>query len=303
MESTGKVVVVGSVNLDLCFYVDRIPKIGETTAASKLLYSLGGKGANQAIAASNLGGSVLFVATVGQDSNAHLVKEYLLDHGLGLEFVMVLPEAETGVASITVDADGENVVTVALGANLRMAQGHVNSVPFEKHDVLLTQLEVSQEAVLSCLRRAASLGLTSILNAAPITSWAREACNNANIVILNEGELVELTGQAAQEDIEISARSLRASTDQIIVVTLGGDGVFALVDDRSIRVASHKVRVRDTTGAGDCFVGAFASGIAHGYPLEDSLVFANAAAGVSVQRFGTATSMPSQEDVEYLVRG
>lgn len=290
--------VVGSVNLDLSFYVDDLPRIGETVAASNLLYSLGGKGANQAIAASNLGARVTLVATLGEDSNGDVAREFLLENGLDLEFVETVPDAPTGVASIVIGSRGDNMVTVALGANERMTTQQIETCPMTNGDILVTQLEISREAVQASLVRAADSGATSILNAAPIRSWAERVWARADVVIVNEVELQAIAGVSHIADIETTARSLRGAASQSVVVTLGGAGVFALINNRAVFLAGHKVSVQDATGAGDCFVGAFASRLARGWPLEDSLVYANAAAAVSVQRFGAAVSMPKEEDVD-----
>ncbi len=297
----GRVFVAGSINMDVVVTADRHPKVGETVAGQQVLYFPGGKGANQAVAASRLGARTTLIGRLGKDSFGAELKAFLDEQGIDLGYVMETAEAHTGTAIITV-AEADNTIVVIPGANGLVAADDVNVVPLLKGDVAVSQFEIPLPAIAAFFQRARGAGATTLLNPAPAQAMPRELLALVDILVLNETELGVLAGSelsesdAAARIIEV-ARKLQARKDQTICVTLGKRGVLALAGREEIAVPGRAVKALDTTGAGDCFVGALAAQLADDVPLRAALTFANAAASISVQRMGAGPSMPTAEEV------
>ncbi|KQT25573.1 MULTISPECIES: ribokinase [Bradyrhizobium] len=297
----GRVFVAGSINMDVVVTADRHPKVGETVAGQQVLYFPGGKGANQAVAASRLGARTTLIGRLGKDSFGAELKAFLDEQGIDLGYVVETAEAHTGTAIITV-AEADNTIVVIPGANGLVAADDVNVVPLLKGDVAVSQFEIPLPAIAAFFQRARGAGATTLLNPAPAQAMPRELLALVDILVLNETELGVLAGSelsesdAAARIIEV-ARKLQARKDQTICVTLGKRGVLALAGREEIAVPGRAVKALDTTGAGDCFVGALAAQLADDVPLRAALTFANAAASISVQRMGAGPSMPTAEEV------
>ena len=297
----GLVFVAGSINMDVVVTADRHPKVGETVAGQQVLYFPGGKGANQAVAASRLGARTTLIGRLGKDSFGAELKAFLDEQGIDLGYVVETAEAHTGTAIITV-AEADNTIVVIPGANGLVAAGDVNVVPLLKGDVAVSQFEIPLPAIAAFFQRARGAGATTLLNPAPAQAMPRELLALLDILVLNETELGVLAGSELSESDEAAriievARKLQARKDQTICVTLGKRGVLALAGREEIAVPGRAVKALDTTGAGDCFVGALAAQLADDVPLRAALTFANAAASISVQRMGAGPSMPTAEEV------
>lgn len=297
----GRVFVAGSINMDVVVTADRHPKVGETVAGQQVLYFPGGKGANQAVAASRLGARTTLIGRLGKDSFGAELKAFLDEQGIDLGYVMETAEAHTGTAIITV-AEADNTIVVIPGANGLVAADDVNVVPLLKGDVAVSQFEIPLPAIAAFFQRARGAGATTLLNPAPAQAMPRELLALVDILVLNETELGVLAGSELSESDEAAriievARKLQARKDQTICVTLGKRGVLALAGREEIAVPGRAVKALDTTGAGDCFVGALAAQLADDVPLRAALTFANAAASISVQRMGAGPSMPTAEEV------
>ncbi|MHB0773672.1 ribokinase [Bradyrhizobium sp. 5.13L] len=297
----GRVFVAGSINMDVVATADRHPKVGETVAGRQVLYFPGGKGANQAVAASRLGARTTLIGRLGKDSFGAELKAFLCDQGIDLGYVVETADAHTGTAIITV-AQADNTIVVVPGANGLVGAEDVEVVPLLAGDVAVSQFEIPLPAIAAFFRRARAAGATTLLNPAPAQAMSRELLALVDILVLNETELGFLAGVELSEDdtaariIEV-ARQLQARDDQTICVTLGKRGVLALAVREEIAVAGRAVKAVDTTGAGDCFVGALAAQLADDMPLPAALAFANAAASISVQRMGAGPSMPTAAEV------
>lgn len=297
----GRVFVAGSINMDVVATADRHPKVGETVAGQQVLYFPGGKGANQALAASRLGAKTTLIGRLGKDSFGTELRTFLSAQGIDPGSIRETPETHTGTAIITVAAS-DNTIVVIPGSNALVSADDVADVPLAKGDVAVSQFEIPLPTIAAFFQRARAAGATTLLNPAPAQNMSGELLALVDILVLNETELgflagTELSdGDEAAEIIDV-ARKLQARADQIICITLGKRGVLALAGSEEFAVQGRVVKAVDTTGAGDCFVGALAAQLADGVTLRAALAFANAAASISVQRMGAGPSMPTAAEV------
>jgi ribokinase len=297
----GRVFVAGSINMDVVAVADRHPRIGETVAGKAVLYFPGGKGANQAVAAVKLGAPTTLIGCIGRDAFGDELKAFLAAEGIDLSLVRETNEAHTGTAIITL-ADADNTIVVVPGANALVSDADVAAPALSKGDVAVSQFEIPLPTVRAFFRRARALGATTILNPAPAIAFDAEMLDLVDILILNETELgllakTELRDTDNHGRFLEAARSLRTGNGKIVCVTLGKRGVLALVDGDPVMIPGRPVKTIDTTGAGDCFVGAVASQLAQGKSIRDALYYANVAASICVQRMGAAPSMPTAAEV------
>jgi ribokinase len=301
----GRVFVAGSINMDVVATADRHPRIGETVAGRAVLYFPGGKGANQAVAAAKLGTPTTLIGRLGKDAFGDELKTFLTAQGVDLGFVRETAEAHTGTALITV-ADADNTIVVIPGANALVDAADVAAPVLERGDIAVSQFEIPLPTIAAFFKRAQAAGATTILNPAPALEFDAELLDLVDILVLNETELGFLTGTGLRDTDDRSrfieaARTLRTRKDNIICVTLGKRGVLALVDGEPLTIPGRSVTAVDTTGAGDCFVGALAAQLANGKAIGDALDYANAAASICVQRMGAAPSMPTAEEVSAVI--
>jgi ribokinase len=302
----GRVFVAGSINMDVVATADHHPKVGETVAGKDVFYFPGGKGANQAVAAARLGASTALIGRLGEDAFGADLKTFLTAQGVDLSFVWPTTGIHTGTAIITV-AQSDNTIVVVPGANGIVIADDVAAPALAKGDIAVSQFEIPLPAITAFFRRARAAGVTTILNPAPARSFGAELLELVDILVLNETELGSLTGTELRDTDEVArfvaaAQSLQTSRAQVICVTLGPRGAIALVGDAPLIVAARAVTAVDTTGAGDCFVGALAAQLAAGAAIGDALAYANLAASICVQRMGAAPSMPTAKEVSALLR-
>jgi ribokinase len=298
----GGVFVAGSINMDVVATADRHPRIGETVAGTAVLYFPGGKGANQAVAAAKLGAPTTLIGRLGKDAFGDQLKAFLMAQGVDLSFVQETAEAHSGTAIITV-ANADNTIVVIPGANAFVSAADVAAPVLAKGDIAVGQFEIPLPAISAFFKRARAAGATTILNPAPAIDFDRQLLDLVDILILNETELGFLTKTELHDTDDYprfieAARSLQAGKDKTICVTLGKRGVLALVNGQPLVIDGRAVKAVDTTGAGDCFVGAVAAQLAGGKPIHDALHYANMAASICVQRMGAAPSMPTVAEVE-----
>jgi ribokinase len=297
----GRVVVAGSINMDVVATAERHPAVGETVAGQQVLYFPGGKGANQAVAAAKLGAETILIGRLGADAFGAELRTFLVRQGVDLSLVRESTDAHTGTAIITI-ANADNTIVVVPGANGLVSAGDVAAARPAKGDVAVSQFEIPLPAITAFFQRARAAGATTILNPAPARPAGPELLGLVDILVLNETELGLLSGKAlsAADKIECfidAAKALRIIERQTICVTLGKRGVVALTGDEALIVRGRAVTAVDTTGAGDCFVGALAAQLADGAAIRDALRYANVAASISVQRMGAAPSMPTAAEV------
>jgi ribokinase len=296
------VFVAGSINMDIVASAARFPRIGETVPGGELHFIPGGKGANQAVAAAKSGARTALIGRLGRDAFGRRLKAFLSRQGVDLKHVATTAKAHTGTAIITV-ADADNTIVVVPGANALMDQSDVTVPIVTKGDILVSQFEIPAATIAAFFARGRAAGATTILNPAPMMAFDRSLLELTDIMVLNETELGALTGaDVSADDADAKfiqrARSLRPSKHHSICVTLGRRGAIAIVQDESIVIPGRAVTPVDTTGAGDCFVGALAARLAGGAAIRSALEYANAAASISVQRVGAGPSMPTVREVE-----
>jgi ribokinase len=304
--AVSKIIVLGSINTDLVIRGPRLPAPGETVLGGKFYRAHGGKGANQAVAAARLAREpVTFIGAVGDDAFGREALEHFGDENLDVRFVKTVAGQPSGVALILVDQRGENAISVASGANNRLAPGDVDAVPdavFRAAQVFLVCLETPLDTVARGLRRAREAGLETILNPAPADESILRDGLLALVDVLtpNAGEAAALAGVDAGGpcDALVAARRLREFGCRRCVVTLGSQG--CLVVDESgheTPVEGCRVEAVDATAAGDAFNGALAVALAEGRPLVEAARWANRAAAIAVTRPGAQPSLPSRAEV------
>jgi ribokinase len=302
----GRVFVAGSINMDVVATADRHPRIGETVAGKEVLYFPGGKGANQAVAAAKLGAATTLVGRLGTDAFGRDLKTFLASQAIDLSLVRETPETHSGTAIVTI-ANSDNTIVVIPGANALVTPDDVAAVPLAKGDVAVSQFEIPLPAISAFFKRARNAGATTILNPAPAIEVGRELLDLVDVLILNETEL-SLLAKREREDSDDqtplveAANHLRGDTNKIVCVTLGPRGALALIDGTPHTIPGRAVKAVDTTGAGDCFVGAVAALLADGQPIQSALGYANVAASISVQRIGAAPSMPTIAEISAVLR-
>jgi ribokinase len=301
----GRVFVAGSINMDVVATADRHPQVGETVAGKAVLYFPGGKGANQAVAAAKLGAAATLIGRLGTDAFGQELRAFLVAQGVDLAFVKDTPEAHSGTALITI-ANADNTIVVVPGANALVSAEDIGAAVLARGDVAVSQFEIPLPTITAFFGKARAAGATTILNPAPAIKFGQEVLDLVDVLVLNETELGFLTGTELRDSDEPArfveaARSLRTSGDRMICVTLGKRGVLALAGGDASVIAGRAVKAVDTTGAGDCFVGALAAQLSGGRPIRDALSYANAAASICVQRMGAAPSMPTAAEVAAIV--
>jgi ribokinase len=268
-------------------------------------YFPGGKGANQAVAAAKLGASTALIGRLGTDAFGQQLRTFLAAQGVDLALVKDAAGTHSGTAIITI-ANADNTIVVVPGANALVSTEDVAAPVLAKGDVAVSQFEIPQATIAAFFKRARAAGATTILNPAPAIACNPELLELVDIMILNETELGFLAGTTLADTDEPArfieaARRLPAASGKTICVTLGKRGVLALVGGAPSLIAGRAVKAVDTTGAGDCFVGALAAQLANGKAIHDALEYANAAASICVQRMGAAPSMPTAAEVAALL--
>ncbi|MDD4033368.1 MAG: ribokinase [Bacteroidales bacterium] len=296
-----KILVIGSSNTDMVIQTRKFPAPGETILGGKFFMNPGGKGANQAVAAQRLGGSVSFVGKIGNDIFGKQAVQLLENEGINVRYVAVDPENPSGVALITVDSKAENSIVVAPGSN-----GTLNPADFDKAQpelesayFVLMQLEIPIPTVEYIARLAAQKEKKVILNPAPAASLSDELLRNLYLITPNETEAEILTGIRVSDE----ASALQAATFlhnkgvHIVIITMGAAGAFLLENGSSGMVPAPLVKAVDTTAAGDTFNGALVVALSEGKSLQESVTFANLAASVSVTRPGAQSSVPYRKEL------
>ncbi len=276
------IVVVGSVNLDRVATVDRLPQPGETVSARGFTSNHGGKGANQAVAASRLGGDVALVAAVGSDLESQELLEALAEEGVDVSLVEALRGFTSGVAVITVDDLGENTIVVDPGANGRLGLTTDSRALIERADIVLLQLEVPLATVIEAATIARG---TVVLNAAPGMVLPVELIEELDVLIVNEHE----RAVAFESEDDLAA--------MIIITTLGPAGATVTTPLGIFEVDAPEVEVVDTTGAGDTFCGAFAESLDRGEDTVGAVSWATLAGALATMGMGARTAMPTRSEM------
>lgn len=330
VEKGGRIVVVGSLNADLTIYCERLPLPGETVHGTGFAVNPGGKSANQAVAASLLGGNVSLVGAVGADANGEMLLSSTAGAGVEISQVRSSATEATGVAVIAVDGHGENNIIISAGANGTLSPADVaaSADVFDGAAVVCLCLEVSTETVEAAARAGHDAGATVLLNLSPYAGISQELAGLTDVLLVNAHEASLFLGSERNSSPEGSApdaqdaRMPDAAADdadwdrirerfagrglQRVLVTLGAAGSVVLDSEAAAgtkvtRIASAAVKAVDTTGAGDAFTGAVAALLAAGQPLAAAARFASVAAALATTRKGTQAAYPDLEDIERLL--
>ncbi|MDR1259228.1 MAG: ribokinase [Tannerellaceae bacterium] len=307
MENTVKrkgIVVVGSSNTDMVVKANRLPVPGETILGGTFLMSPGGKGANQAITIARLGADVVFVSKIGNDLFGMQAREIYKEEKIDTRFVFTDDNNPSGVALISIDTFGENCIVVAGGANMSLSRQDIDKAyrSIQEADMVLLQLEIPTDTVEYVIDTAWRLGRKVILNPAPATHLSEGLVKKLYAILPNRVEAEMLTGIKVTD--EKSARKaagiIRSKGVENVVITLGKEGAYVKNTDNDLLLPAKEVEATDTTGAGDVFCGALSVYLSEGYPLAESVAFANAAASIAITRIGAQTSIPYRYEVEAL---
>ena len=297
-----RICVIGSANVDMTFRTPRLPKPGETLAGQSLHVGMGGKGANQAVAAARLGAQVSFVACVGNDSfGADAILQYRKE-GLDTSCVRKVTDRPTGTAAIIVDDAAENCIVIVAGANAELSAEDVKRAAsvIQQADAVLCQLETPLEATLEAFRLARAAGKLTILTPAPVVELPDELLRLCDLCVPNRTEIEFLVGHAviSEDDARAATRSLMSRGVKAVALTMGSGGAFIANANQTLHVPIVKVDAVDTTGAGDAFTAGLAVSLMEGLSLLEAARRASLVAALTVTRVGTQSAFPRRTEVE-----
>ena len=298
----GKILVIGSLNIDMVMKVDHMPTVGETILCDGMKLVAGGKGANQACAAGRLGTDVTMLGAIGNDSHGEMQRDSLQRSGVDVSGLITKESVSTGTAFITVNKEGNNSIVVVQGANAQFTPEDIEAHRdlLEECEIVILQLEIPMDTVLYAVKLARTLGKTVILDPAPVPEhFPEELYQYVDIIKPNESELSRLTGIAdAQNHLEEAVQIVKDHGVKNVLVTLGGDGVYLDTENESpVHIPAKKVEVVDTTAAGDSFTAALAAMLLEGKTLKEAAEFANQVSAIVVTREGAQDSIPTLQEV------
>ena len=305
-QNKPRIVVVGSSNMDLVVKSARIPVVGETILGGDFIMTPGGKGANQAVAAAKLGAEVYFVAKLGDDIFSRQSLANFEKETVNTKYVTQSREAPSGVALITVDRAGDNVIVVAPGANQELSPDDVKAAEstISSSGAVAAQLEVPLETVEAAARLASDSGVPFILDPAPAQKLSPGLLQMVDVLTPNETEAEILTGIKVTDtdSARAAAKDLLKRGAGAVILTMGVKGFLLATGNRAEFVPAVKIDAVDTTAAGDAFTGSLAVSLARGKTLAEAAKFANHVGALSVTKVGAQSSMPSSEEVENFVK-
>jgi len=293
------VIVFGSINVDLVFRIHKLPRVGETQLCDNYSVLPGGKGANQAIAAAKAGSFVKMFGCVGKDNFSEVALQTFHKENIAVETIRRVDQP-TGCASISVTPDGENVITVASGANMDLKADDVPEDVLTKDNTLVLQMEVNTEETWKIVRRAAEKDMKIVLNLAPAYQVPEDVMRSLSVLILNEVEASMLALKLNLDIIypTVAARKIASSFGISCIVTLGSEGAYACTPGQAWKIKGMQIKAVDTTSAGDTFVGYFASFFDRGLAFEEALRKATVASGLTCLTHGSQPSIPSHQEVD-----
>jgi ribokinase len=297
-----RIVVIGSINMDLVVRAERLPKPGETVRGREFQTIPGGKGANQAVAAARLGAETHMVGRVGYDEFGRRLRQSLADNGVHVEYVTSDREHPNGVAVILVQESGENSIVVAAGANAAVSMDDLKATAsvIQAADAVLLQLEIPLETVATALQMAGAAKVRSILDAGPAADVPEDLKRAADVISPNMVEAEALLGHAVSSALD-AARELVGRGAPACVVKAGAQGCAWVSPQGAEHIAAIAVKAVDTTAAGDAFTAALAVALAEGKSLPEAARWANFAGALAVTRFGAQPSMPPRRELEQFI--
>lgn len=304
MNNLSKILVIGSMNMDLVVETDRYPKEGETLIGGKFEQIPGGKGANQALAAAKLGDDVEFIGACGNDSFAPKLKSSLKNGGVKIDNIFEIDEVSTGVAVITVDRQGNNRIIVSPGANYEITIQKIEQIKEKiiEAEIVLLQLEIPVAAIEKIIEIAAKNKTEIILDPAPAQKLEDHLLAKIDYLLPNEGELDLLLDNSKTKTRSEKIKILLNKGVKNIIVTEGEKGINFYGQNKELHLESLKVKAVDTTAAGDVFAGAFAARLKEEGNLKKALKYAIEAAAYSVTKRGAQSSIPSKSDLNNFLK-
>ncbi|RLG53963.1 MAG: ribokinase [Thermoproteota archaeon] len=301
-----RIVIVGSVNMDLIVKLRKLPVVGETVIGGTFKMSPGGKGANQAVAAAKLGAESYFVGRIGADDFGKALMENFKRTGVNSEYVTVDRDAHSGVALIMVDQAGKNLIAVASGANSKCSVEDVDRAKdlIEKASVLLLQLEIPVEVVQHAALLAKQGRSKVILNPAPARPLPKKLFELIDVIVPNEVEAEVLTGIPVKDlsSAREAGEKLLGFGTEAVVITLGERGALLVEKEGCDLVPGVSVEAVDTTGAGDAFCGALAFALATGKSLKEAVFIANCAGALATTKIGAQEALPTLKELESFLK-
>ncbi|MEZ5854401.1 MAG: ribokinase [Hyphomicrobiaceae bacterium] len=297
------ITVLGSINIDMTFPLEHLPAAGETVLTASAHSALGGKGANQAVAAARVGADVRFIGCVGADAFGERARRELAQTGVDVSG-LAASEAPTGLASIFVDRVGRNAIAVALGANGSVTADMLRAPASKRGSLLVMQMEIATHEVAAAIVQAKRFGMRVLLNLAPARPLPIEVLQQVDILVLNEHEAAALIGYldpridaGAAQPIE-QLRVIGAATGGAVIITLGSEGAVLLFEGTTWQFSALAVTPIDTTGAGDCFVGNVAAALSMHMSLVDAVGRGVVAGSLACLGLGAQASYPGLADIE-----
>ena len=299
------IVVVGSLNMDLVIEVDRVPKVGETIKGESMNYLIGGKGCNQAVAASRLGSNVKMIGCIGKDSFSEQILNHLKKEGVNIDSIKKVEDTSTGIATIFKMKYDNSIIVIPAANNYCSKELIDENIDVIKNaDILITQLEIPIETVEYVLKIAKENGVKTILNPAPAREISNDILKNVDFITPNETEFEVILAKELKDAKELEEAMIywqNKNKCTKLIVTRGKDGSSYVEDNKVKTISTIKVDVIDTTGAGDTFNGALAHVISNKLLINDAITFAGIAASLSVTKFGAQTGMPKIEEVKSIL--
>ena len=296
-----KICIIGSIGYDLTTYMHNYPKPGETVFGKKFIQNPGGKGDNQAIASSRVGGDVTFIGAVGDDNYGELLKKNLEDNKVKTH-LKIVPNMSSQIATILIDESGENRIVIVPGANMCVDKKQIddNIDIIKSCDIILMQLEIPMETVEYVVDKFYEMNKIIILNPAPGAELSDNIIKKCTYLTPNETEIGLITKMPYDtiDNIKFAVKSLIDKGAQNVIVTLGEKGAYLKNKTDDIIIPTMKVKALDTTGAGDCFNGVFATYLSMGKSVIEAIKYANTASSISVTRPGTVPSLPMKDEVD-----
>lgn len=299
MTRRSRICVVGSANVDLTFRTPRFPRAGETLTGNSLHQGMGGKGANQAVAAARLGADITFIACVGDDSfGEEAIRQYQVD-GICTDHVRRVSGQPTGTAAIVVDDHAENCIIVIPGANAHLCKVDIQRAAsvIEQSDAVVCQLETPMDATLEAFKIARAAGKLTVLTPAPVIELPDELLSLCDLCIPNRTEIEVLVKRvvSSEQVAHAAADLLRARGVGAVALTMGSDGAFVVNDHHAMHIPAMKVDAVDTTGAGDAFSAALTVFLCEGFSLHEAATWASIVGALTVTSIGTHSAFPSRE--------
>lgn len=294
-----KIVVIGSSNIDMTANLEHLPQKGDTVITDEIMYSFGGKGANQAVAIKRLGGDVSFISKVGCDSYGKMMLDNFTKEGLDTGTILIDNELSSGFAWICVDKNGDNSIIVNPGANFSISIDDIKYFEsiIKNADYVLLQLEIPFEVVSYIINIAYKSKVKVILNPAPACHLPDSLLSKLYLIVPNENEINTLLENEFSENFEEKAKRILSKGTENVIVTCGNEGSVLFSENKIIAVPAQKVHALDTVAAGDTYCGALCVALSENKTLDEAAIFATRASAICVTRKGAQASIPYRYEV------